>query len=198
MSAAARCWQAELGIEPDDGDPRALRAYQRWRTIARDARRAPTPAHSLPAHLTPFVGRERELAELAARLRQADVRLLTLVGAGGMGKTRLALEIARLRLADASSDQPDLVVEPARPAFPDGVFFVSLAPLTTAAAIVPAIATVIGLSLHGDPKQALLHFLRDKRLLLILDNFEHLLDGSSWRLGQSWCLTSCRPRRSCN
>jgi predicted ATPase len=59
------------------------------------------------------------------------------------------------------------------------VFFVSLAPLSSTAAIVPAIAAVIGLSLHGDPKQALLHFLHNKRLLLILDNFEHLLDSPS-------------------
>jgi predicted ATPase len=167
---------AELGIEPDE-ETRAL--YERISAgeLSPVTSSALAPVLSPPAHLTPFVGRESELAEIAARLRQADVRLLTLVGAGGMGKTRLALEVVRLRLADPSSDQPDPVVEPARPAIPDSVFFVSLAPLTTTAAIVPAIAAVIGLSLHGDPKQALLHFLHDKRLLLILDNFEHLLDG---------------------
>jgi Bacterial transcriptional activator domain/AAA domain len=179
LAAYERCRQvleAELGVEPDE-ETRAL--YERISTgeLSPLISRAPAPALRSPAHLTPFVGRERELAEIVARLRQADMRLLTLVGAGGMGKTRLALEVVRLQLADSSSDQPDQLVEPARLTFPDGVFFVSLAPLTTTAAIVPSVATSIGVSLQGDPKQALLRFLRDKQLLLILDNFEHLLDG---------------------
>jgi DNA-binding SARP family transcriptional activator/predicted ATPase len=188
LAAYERCRQvlkAELGVEPEQ-ETRALFEHISAGALRIDNAELRTASsdqgqfsirHNLPAHLTPFVGREHELAELAARLGQADVRLLTLVGAGGMGKTRLALEIARLRLADPSSNQPDPIVEPARPAFPDGVFFVALAPLTATTSIVLAIATVIGLSLHGDPKQVLLHFLRDKRLLLILDNFEHLLEG---------------------
>lgn len=129
---------------------------------------------NLPADLTPFVGRESEVAEIAARLREPDVRLQTLIGAGGMGKTRLALEVARARLADSriGPDHGGAVGQ----AFLDGVCFVSLAPLSDSAAIVPAVAAAIGLSLQGgDPKRALLHVLRDKRLLLILDNFEHLL-----------------------
>jgi predicted ATPase/DNA-binding SARP family transcriptional activator len=134
--------------------------------------------HNLPADLTPFVGRESELAEIAARLHEPDVRLLTLIGAGGMGKTRLALEVARTRLANTRIGQGD--GEAVGQAFPDGVCFVSLAPLSDSTAIVPAVAAAIGLRLQGgDPKQALLHALRDKRLLLILDNFEHLLGPSS-------------------
>src|SRR6185295_7491055 len=93
-------------------------------------------------------------------------------------KTRLALEIVRLRLGAPAPDQPGELVESPGQAFPNGVFFVSLAALSATSQIVPAIAAAIGLTLHGDPKQALLRFLHDKRLLLILDNFEHLLEGS--------------------
>jgi len=93
LSAYERCRQvleAELGIDPDE-ETHAL--YERIRAGELSPVTSSAPAHVLssPAHLTPFVGRENELAEIAARLRQADVRLLTLVGAGGMSKTRLAL-----------------------------------------------------------------------------------------------------------
>jgi len=160
-----RILDQELGIEPEL-ETRAL--YERICAGELSPVRlsAPAPAHNLPAQLTPFVGRESELVEITSLLGQPDVRLLTLVGAGGMGKTRLALETARARLD----------------AFRHGVFFVSLAPLSFAAAIAPTIASVIGLEPRGDPKAALLQFLRDKRLLLILDNFEHLL-GSSEQVG---------------
>lgn len=115
--------------------------------------------NNLPDPLTPFIGRD---AELAALKEMREARLLTLVGTGGMGKTRLALMLGRTRLA----------------AYPDGLYFVPLAPLANAATIAPAIATALGLSvLGGDPRQAALHNLRDKHLLLILDNFEHLMDG---------------------
>lgn len=166
LAAYERCRQvlaAELGVEPE-AETSAL--YKRISAGELSPMRSRAPGLGLPAQLTPFIGREHELAELADRVEQADARLLTLVGSGGMGKTRLALEIARLQLVDT-----------ARPAFPDGAFFVSLAPLMTPAAIVPAIAAAIGLSLPSDPQPALLRFLRDKRLLLILDNFEHLLGG---------------------
>jgi predicted ATPase len=94
--------------------------------------------------------------------QQADARLLTLVGVGGMGKTRLALEVARANLDN----------------YADGVFFVALAPLTAAETIVSAIVRVLGVTLHGgDPTAALLRWVDDKQLLLILDNFEHLLEG---------------------
>jgi predicted ATPase/DNA-binding SARP family transcriptional activator len=151
--------QQELGIEPEI-ETRAL--YERIQAGELSPVRltAAPSAQNLPAQLTPFVGRESELAEITARLQQPEVRLLTLVGAGGMGKSRLALELARSRLV----------------AFPDGVVFVSLAPLSTASAIAPAIAAAMGLTLHGgDPKQLVLLSLRDKCVLLILDNFEHLL-----------------------
>jgi predicted ATPase/DNA-binding SARP family transcriptional activator len=123
--------------------------------------------HNLPAALSPFVGRMNELAEIDSRLGQG-VRLLTLVGPGGMGKTRLALEIGRQQLAN----------------YPDGVIFVGLAGLTTptalAGAIVTAISATLGVALQGDDLRAMLgQFLRQRRMLLMLDNFEHLLAGST-------------------
>ncbi len=115
--------------------------------------------HNLPTQLTPFVGRVREVAEIVAQLQQPECRLLTLIGPGGMGKTRLALEVAR-----TISDR-----------YADGVFFVSLAPLASTAVLAPAIVSALDLNLPGaNVEQSLLHFLRSKELLLILDNVEHL------------------------
>lgn len=159
----------ELGIEPDP-ETRAL--YERIRAgglVAPDTRPAepaePLPVQ-LPGQLTPFVGRERELEELSALLDHPDARLMTLVGIGGMGKTRLALETARLL---------DL-----RKAFADGIYFVSLAPITTADAVLPALAHALGVSsTSSDLKSAVLRFLANKQALLIFDNCEHVLAGMS-------------------
>ncbi|MCB0167430.1 MAG: tetratricopeptide repeat protein, partial [Anaerolineae bacterium] len=122
------------------------------------------PAHNpLPIQATPFVGREEELAELAALYANPACRLLTLVGPGGMGKTRLAIEAAR---------QVNVA---------HGVRFVSLASLTSAGGFVSTMADSLGLILQtaGDPKQQLLSYLAHQELLLVLDNFEHLLPGDT-------------------
>jgi len=123
------------------------------------------PRHNLPSQSTLFIGREPLLNEIKERIATLDCRLLTLFGPGGSGKTRLAIEAARQTLADAQLGR-----------FPDGVFFVSLAPLRSADAVVPTIAQALDLPLHtADPRQQLLDYLRYKHLLLILDNIEHLL-----------------------
>src|SRR6185369_15597871 len=119
---------------------------------------------NFPAQTTPFVGREAELAELHRLLADPTIRLVTILGPGGMGKSRLSLEVADAELAN----------------YKDGAYFVSLAPLSAPEGIVPAIAEAVSFSFSGptDPKEQILNFLRGKRLLLILDNFEHLLIGA--------------------
>jgi predicted ATPase len=122
-----------------------------------------SPKHNLPAQLTKLVGRESELAAIVSGLRSPDVRLLTITGTGGIGKTRLVLETAA-----------DLLDE-----YADGVFFVSLAPITDPALVVAAIAQGLGVPDAGvSLRNTLRDFLRDKHLLLVLDNFEHLLGAA--------------------
>ncbi|MBI5950440.1 MAG: helix-turn-helix domain-containing protein [Chloroflexi bacterium] len=125
------------------------------------------PTHSnseLPIPPTPLVGRESELAEIARLLHDPQCRLLTLSGSGGIGKTRLALETAR-RLQKT---------------MPHGAYFVSLAGVNAPGFIVPTIADALGLGMSGSIVQTaqLLNYLHDKQTLIVLDNFEHLLDGT--------------------
>lgn len=124
---------------------------------------SPRPASNLPISPTPLVGRKAELAELARLLRDPHCRLLTLTGPGGVGKTRLAIEVA--------SRHQDL--------FPDGACFVSLAALNSPAFLVPAIVDGLGFAFQGqiEPRIQLLNYLRVKEVLLVLDNVEHLLGG---------------------
>ncbi len=126
--------------------------------------------HNLPAQTTPFIGREHELAELAKLLGDEDVRLVTVLAPGGMGKTRLALELAEGQLRSVAHSR-----------FPNGVYFVPLAKLTSPDYIVTAIAEATGfqfMSDSRDPQQQILDYLSNKQLLLVLDNFEHLLEGA--------------------
>ncbi len=121
------------------------------------------PKHNLPAQTTPFVGREAELSELRRLLDDGQNRLVTILAPGGMGKTRLVLETATAQL----------------PNFVNGVYFVALAPITSADNVIPAIADAVNFQFYpgGEPRQQLLDFFREKQLLLVMDNFEHVLDG---------------------
>jgi predicted ATPase/DNA-binding SARP family transcriptional activator len=166
--ACRRTLQEELGVQPG---PETTALYQRIRDgqVAKPGPRE-APRHNLPPSLTPFIGREPELAAICARLRDPACRLLTLTGPGGCGKTRLALRAAAdLLSADAMPEDPDFAAH--------GVFFVSLASLHSAETIVPTIAQALDLTFHKGraPRQQLLDYLRQKRMLLVLDNFEHLL-----------------------
>ncbi len=121
--------------------------------------------HNLPIQLTSFIGRKRELEEIMRLLGAAGPRLLTLVGPGGTGKTRLSLQAAAEML----------------PQFKDGVWFVELASVSDAALLPQAVATA--LRVHEEPRRSLqdtlVNTLRTKNLLLILDNCEHLVEASA-------------------
>jgi len=162
-------------IEPGEPDlPKPLHS------VTPEALYPIAPAHNLPPQPTPFVGREAELAALATMIADPEVRLITVVGSGGMGKTRLALAAAERQF----NPPTDLEQGESAPPFPHGVYFVPLAPLSVAEHIVPAIVEALDVRLEGAGRQThslteqLLDYLRRKRLLLVMDNFEHLLDGA--------------------
>lgn len=124
----------------------------------------PVRRHNLPVSLTPLFGREEEETHLSDLLTRADVRLVTLTGPGGMGKSRLALALGAALLDS----------------FADGVFWVALAPLQQSEEMVTAIAEAVDFPFQRDsrpPQRQLLDYLARKQMLLLLDNCEHLLDG---------------------
>ena len=178
-----RILRDELGIMPD-GETQTL--YERIRigdvalnkgendpgsSAATSVQSAPILA-SLPVPATPFLGRKEELATLSRLFADPGARLITLVAAGGMGKTRLALEASRLEQARTPSR------------FPNGIFFVSLTSIQHSHQLIPTIAQALGLQLDsGDEKTTqqdqLLAYLSAKQILLVLDNFEQLLNDQA-------------------
>ena len=152
----------ELSVEPTS-ETTAL--YERVKAGAGSSSypRPPVFMHNLPPSPTPFVGREKELAELADVLVNPGCRLLSLVGPGGIGKTRLALQ--------AAADQVG--------AFAHGIYYVPLASVHSVELVIPAIADALKFPFYGrqPPKAQLLDYLREKEMLLVLDNLEHLLEG---------------------
>ncbi len=153
----------ELGVEPSAETVAVYEAAMKINKENEDGRlTSRKPKQSLVSSfqsLTPLVGRVNELDQIDARLADDGCRLLTLVGGGGMGKTRLALETA--------------VRHQAR--------FVPLAAVVDESHLVGAIAGALGFSFYGTqpPKVQLLDFLREKSFLMVLDNFEHLVDGAT-------------------
>ena len=151
----------DLGLEP------SLELRELHRRILQhdpelDTAQGAPAAHTLPAPPNRLIGRERELEELDALVRSEDVRMLVLTGAGGTGKTRLALEAAR----NASSS------------FANGAAVVELAPLREPARVLPAISRAIGIPEQaGTDFESVAAALRPRELLLVLDNAEHLRDA---------------------
>lgn len=144
----------ELGVEPMD---ETTRLYRRIRSITT------VGAHNLPPQITPFVGRTAELMLLGDYLTRPDSRVVALVGPGGIGKTRLGVQVALEN----------------RLVFLNGVCFVPLASIQSPDFLAPAIveALQIGATNSERPKPQLLDHLANRELLLFLDNFEHLVDG---------------------
>jgi len=124
------------------------------------------PKHNLPSQTTPFVGREHEKEALAKLISDPLQRLITILAPGGMGKTRLAIETAGQHIAS----------------FKNGVYFVDLTALSDPLTIVLAIAEAVNLTFTDEnklsPKQQVLQFLASKHLLLVMDNWEHLIEGA--------------------
>lgn len=126
----------------------------------------PSRGKQLPVKLTPFIGRIDELNNITRLLSDPACRLLTLLGPGGIGKTRLAIEAAQ-RMADH---------------FKDGVYWVDLQPVDAADFLVTAMADAFSLTLsrQNDPDRQLLEYLKEKTILVVLDNFEQLVEGGAF------------------
>lgn len=122
------------------------------------------PPNNLSVQLSPLVGRRREISEITSLLRRDSIRLVTLTGIGGTGKTRLALEIAAEMLAE----------------FADGVFFIALAAVKDAEFVASEIAQPLGVKESGGKSlpETLKNFLKEKQILLVVDNFEQVLSAA--------------------
>ena len=165
--------EEELGVEPTATTVtlyEEIKAGEYGRLADNTAITHPAKTlHNLPEQTTSLIGREAELAQIGDLLRMENERLVTLVGSGGMGKTRLALAVAGQQLGSAN--------------YPHGVYFVPLASLDDPTQIVSAVADALNFSLSSDGqprnnKQQLFDYLGQKEMLLVLDNFEHLLVGA--------------------
>ncbi|HSH01106.1 MAG TPA: BTAD domain-containing putative transcriptional regulator [Anaerolineae bacterium] len=155
--------EEELGIEPDE---ETVALYEQ--ILHDDLEEAPVAAeavaeggrHNLPQQLTPLIGRDDEVAELCARLQKEDCHLLTIQASGGMGKTRLGLQVAQNLLSE----------------FKDGVYFVSLSGVDEQALLATIAGTLeVPLKSQQPTQTQLMHYLRQKEMLLVLDNFEHII-----------------------
>ena len=124
-----------------------------------------SPRSNIPATTTSLIAREKEIADVRKYLAQDDIRLVTLIGPPGIGKTRLSIECARASLSD----------------FADGIFFVALAPLDNPSHIAPAIAQALGFVglTNISTVEQLKEGIGEKQMLLVLDNCEHLIEDIS-------------------
>jgi DNA-binding SARP family transcriptional activator/predicted ATPase len=164
FEACRRILAAELGIEPSDETVVLVERIRRGELAGEpQAQPASFVANHLPRPLAPLIGRATELAELSRMLADPLQRLITIVGPGGIGKSHLALAVA------ASQSQQHR----------DGVALIALAPLESADGLTATFAKALEFTFDqsAPPEQQLLNYLRNKEMLLLMDNFEHLLDG---------------------
>ncbi len=170
--AVCRAWRAALadehGIDPSPDFQRlegaVLRQDAALTVVDRRSGGRGRTGGNLPVPATPLLGRSREVGAVVGTLRRNGIRLVTLCGPGGVGKTRLAIQVANEIAGD----------------FPEGVYFVELASITDPALVLPVIAHTLGIRetsgrLLGEAIKA---WLRDSRVLVVLDNFEHLLGSA--------------------
>lgn len=172
----AEAWLTDLGSHPLRGLPRPERVVQLSHPdLCNDfpplRTQGPSPTHNLPLQLTTFIGRQAEIESLRAAL--AASRLVTLTGAGGVGKTRLAVHVA----AQIATE------------FSDGVFYVDLAPITHPDVVAVTAARALGLPDHPgrSTMDTLLRFVRDRQILIVLDNCEHLLGACATFVSEMLC-----------
>jgi predicted ATPase/DNA-binding SARP family transcriptional activator len=161
--------QEELGVEPS---PETTKVYDEIRAgtlpppidLPRPTHTAPS-RHNLPSQTAPFIGREKEISEIIQLLKGSDVRLLTLTGPGGVGKTRLAIQTAQ-KLVDA---------------YPDGITFIDLAPISDSKLVENRIAQGFGIKemAGGNLLDEIKAALSQKNALILLDNFEQILEAAS-------------------
>jgi predicted ATPase/DNA-binding SARP family transcriptional activator len=165
--------QDELGVEPETETLMLRDKIQTGSYVIAPsevgsslAMSPPSRLYALPEIATPFIGREVELDQISRRLAERSYRLFSLVGPGGIGKTRLAIQAARAQ----------------RSTFRDGVFFVPLESVLSAAEIPAAIAAALDIPFSGSsesPQTEIIRILHDKHLLLIVDSLEHVIDGGA-------------------
>ncbi|MCB0110017.1 MAG: AAA family ATPase, partial [Caldilineaceae bacterium] len=158
--------QEEFGVEPDATLQELYREIRdgEFATPTVKGADASTPQHNLPAPVTPLIGRQAAVAAVQALLRRAEVRLVTLTGPGGVGKSRLGEAVAWAVLDD----------------FADGVFFIELAPVRDPSLVLSAIAQALAVRDQDSRplQQHLQEYLRDKQILLLIDNFEQVIDAA--------------------
>lgn len=156
-----------MGVEPDEQTTALYEAIKQQAGLE-DKSTLPllarSPVFSVPSPVTPLLGRETELEQLGRLLSDPDCRMISIVGPGGVGKTRLAIAAAAEQKVE----------------FDDGVVFVSLSSLDSPRLLAPTILSALGVPRQAqrDPMEQLVTYLREREILLLLDSFEHLLEGA--------------------
>jgi predicted ATPase len=170
--ACAKVLKNELGIQPQPDTARLYEAILGGKLDKPPSdphqpaqAELPRPARRLPELPTPFIGRQEEVEQIKALIGDPSQRLITLTGPGGIGKTRLSIQVA----------------EEVSEWFMDGVHYASLATVPNQEAIISTLANLIGFTFYREeaPRQQLLDYLRARQLLIVFDNFEHLLQATN-------------------